>query len=153
DKFGRATSLTELSIILLYRFEFEQARRNAEEALFIFKSLGDKPGQARAATYLGHIQTRTGRKQDAIDSYDKARAILQGSGDFYAEAILYGGVGRTHADLGDFGTALQYFKLALDRYRTLGQRTSEVQALHAIGEFYFRLGDTTNALRYLENTI
>src|SRR5439155_18219643 len=102
---------------------------------------------ARSATILGNIHSRLGREQDALDFFEEARAILQDSGDFFAEAILFSNIARTHSNLGDDSAALQYSKLALDRYRALDHRTGEANALWAIGGYYFRLGNAINAQR------
>jgi CHAT domain-containing protein/Tfp pilus assembly protein PilF len=151
--FGQAMSLVGLSNVWSNRSQLEPAKQSAEEALSIYKALGDKQGQAKTATFLGNIHTRLGLKQDALSFYEQARPLLTDSGDSLAEAFLFASIARTRSDLGDDSTALEYAKLAHERYKALNHRIGQASTLRALGGYYFRVGDTRKAEIHLHDAI
>ena len=71
----------------------EDAVEPIEEALEIFRRVGDRRGEAVTLNRLGLTQARIGDEAGALDSYEAAVAILTELGDSH-------GAGRVLANLG-----------------------------------------------------
>ena len=85
---GLARSLFYLAVIDSDMSRFDTGPIRAEQALSLFQSLENKQGEARTLTLLGHFQLRMGRKQEALNMYERARPLVIDSGDLFMEATL-----------------------------------------------------------------
>jgi tetratricopeptide (TPR) repeat protein len=148
---GQAQSLLYLATVDVDRDEFKLAFEIGQRARSLFTTLGDDLGQAKSAALLGHILSRTGRKQEALDLFEEARSAL--SGDLASEAMLMNSMAHVHADLGDYDSAISFSKRALENYATLGDRVAESFTLEAMGLYYVRAEQFTKAQLVLERAL
>ena len=153
SRLGLARATLDLSAVDFDQLRFGAARDKAQEALALFGAVNDRQGQAKALIYLGHYLSALNRKDEALSRYQEAKPLATGSGDFYTEASLFSGIARTHLDLGNTKAALQFYKLALDANRALGDRIGAAYTLRSIGHCYFAQDDTRQALDSLNQSL
>ena len=89
----RARMLHRQAATLRGQGRLEDAVEPIEEALQIFRRVGDRRGEAVTLNRLGLTQARIGDEAGALDSYEAAVAILTELGDSH-------GAGRVLANLG-----------------------------------------------------
>ena len=65
---------------------YEQAARHQQEAVAIFRDIGDRFGEARALGNLGLARQRQGRYQEAADYHQQALDLFREIGDRHGEA-------------------------------------------------------------------
>jgi CHAT domain-containing protein len=127
----------------------DSALLRGQAAVDLSRSINDKGREAESLITLGNLETRVGRKQEALNSYEKARAIVDLSGDLINEQSLLSGMARTYFDLGDIDTAFRFFKRYLDLSKTLDDKYSVAVAQRGIGQSYLANNDPQNALNHL----
>jgi CHAT domain-containing protein/Flp pilus assembly protein TadD len=78
---GRAATLTVLGVTYRQLGRREDARRAYQEALPIFRSLGDSREQARCLGNLGRLEDAAGHDAAAIDDFDRALGLFRALDD------------------------------------------------------------------------
>jgi len=78
---GRAATLTVLGVTYRQLGRREDARRAYQEALPIFRRLGDSREQARCLGNLGRLEAAAGRDAAAIDDFDRALGLFRALDD------------------------------------------------------------------------
>jgi CHAT domain-containing protein/tetratricopeptide (TPR) repeat protein len=78
---GRAATLTALGVTYRQLGRWEDARRAYQEALPIFRGLGDSREQARCLGNLGRLEVAAGHDAAAIDDFDRALGLFRALDD------------------------------------------------------------------------
>jgi DNA-binding SARP family transcriptional activator len=128
----------------------EQAVGCFEEALAIYREIGDQQGQARAANNVAQACLRLCRFPEALQAARRSLAVQQRAGDRYGEGIALGNLGDACRELGRFDEAIDRLEQALVIFRELSDQHSEADSLSDLGEVYLamgRLGDALSCLR------
>jgi DNA-binding SARP family transcriptional activator len=127
----------------------EQAVGCFEEALTIYREIGDQQGQARAANNVAQACLRLSRFPEALAAARRSLAVQQQAGDRYGEGIALGNLGDACRELGRFDEAIDRLEQALVIFRELGDQHSEADSLSDLGDVYLttgRLGDALSCL-------
>jgi len=128
----------------------EQAVGCFEQALAIYREIGDQQGQARAANNVAQACLRLCRFPEALQAARQSLAVQQQAGDRYGEGIALGNLGDACRELGRFDEAIDRLEQALVIFRELGDQHSEADSLSDLGNVYLtmgRLGDAVSCLR------
>jgi tetratricopeptide (TPR) repeat protein/transcriptional regulator with XRE-family HTH domain len=126
--------------------EHDEARAHLEQALEVYRQLGDESNQAQALFALAAILDRQGRHRDALRQAERALARFQSSGDRVGEANALNNVGWYHARLGEYETALRRCQQALGLQQELGNRRGEACTWDSVGVAYHHLGRHADAI-------
>ncbi len=81
------------------------ARQAYEQALADYQRLDYPAGVAGAYYNLGLVEDDLGRRQEALDHFEKARAAAVGLGDDYLLSLALSSAGAVHRALGDLDQA------------------------------------------------
>jgi len=106
--------------ILLDRYA--DAREALDEALGIFRELGDLRGQALAINYLGVLRYAVGEYRDSEDYLGEALALYRSLGDRHGQAEVICDIGRMTVYLGNYESAISALSQARAMYADLGYR-------------------------------
>src|SRR5262249_51724041 len=117
-----------------------------EEALPIFRDLGDRQSEAHILHYIGSIYIRLGEHQKGLEFSNQALPIFRDLGDRRSEAHILRNIAWLYKRLGDEQKSLEYYKQAMPIFRDLGDRDQEAFVLTTIGLAYNKLGDKQKAL-------
>src|SRR5262245_29818049 len=79
-----------------------------EEALSLWRSVGDQSGEAGTLTSAAQVFNSLGEKQKALSYFRKATALWKEVGDGKGQAIALSGIGAVYYGLGDHRQALDY---------------------------------------------
>lgn len=124
----------------------QSAIKKYQEALSLYRSLGNQDGEANALGKLGEVCFNTGENKGALDYSSQELRLRQTAGDRRGEAhaLLY--LGLVSNDLGQKQHALDYFNQALLLRRSVGDRVEEPNVLNNIGWVYSSMREPKKAL-------
>jgi tetratricopeptide (TPR) repeat protein len=118
-----------------------QAIKKYDEALRLWRSVGERQWQADTLYYLGSIYESQGNRQKAIaEYYTPALALARALHDQAKEGDLLTNIGKALDELGEKQKALGYYEQSLALYRTLKSASGEATTLNNIGKVYDDLG-------------
>lgn len=126
----------------------KQAIDRYEEALAIWRSINDRPGQADALENIGVIHYLLGSPQQALQPLEQALSVRQTIDDPLGKARLLVNLGLVFKMLGESPRAIDYYEKALHLGQELSNREIEALALVNLGSIQFDLGDSDKALDY-----
>ena len=124
-----------------------------EEALSLFRAVGDSGGEAITLTDMGSAYRQSGEKQRALEYYLQSLPRWREAGNQGGEAIALNYIGMLYNDLGKKQEALDYYHQALRRFRAVRGRGGEAEALFNIARYEKERGDLVAARSYSEAVI
>ncbi|MFM6246213.1 MAG: CHAT domain-containing protein, partial [Dolichospermum sp.] len=133
--------------------EKQKALDYYNQALPIYRAVGDRGGEATTLNNIGGVYDALGEKQKALDYYNQALPIRRAVGDRGGEAITLNNIGRVYNALGEKQKALDYYNQALPIRRAVGDRGGEATTLNNIGGVYSALGEKQKALDYYNQAL
>jgi predicted ATPase/class 3 adenylate cyclase len=148
DQQLKATSLNYLGLIQTQISDYEQARRDYQQALDIYRVIGDKGGEAGCANNLGLLEASLGRYQQAEQHYHQALSICHLIGDRLREGISLNTLGQVQTILGNYSLAREQLQHSLTIRQTIGDRRGEAFCLYDLGSLCLAAGQTDEAVSY-----
>jgi tetratricopeptide (TPR) repeat protein len=112
---SEALRLNEQAASLRQEGRYEHALEAGEQALEIFRALGDRRNEALTLNGLGLTQARTGDETGALDSYETAVAFLSELGDTHGTGRVLANLGALHLGQGQDDQARAVWRDALER--------------------------------------
>ena len=117
-----------------------------EQAIALWKVLGDHEQEGRATRALGQIHFRLGEAQKALDYLIRSQELCQKSVNVNCEVAIRNDLSPLYLLLGETDKASEHCTAALNLSRERGDRAGEAQALNNIGEVYYARGNRENAI-------
>jgi tetratricopeptide (TPR) repeat protein len=111
-----ALRLNEQAAVLRSEERLGEALELSEQALAIFRALGDTHGTALTLNGLGLTQSRAGDEAGALDSYEAAVALLTELGDSHGAGRVLANLGALHRGQGHDAQARAAWNDALERF-------------------------------------
>jgi CHAT domain-containing protein/Tfp pilus assembly protein PilF len=145
---GEASTLDNLGRTSSDMGDGKQALDDFNQALLVFRNLGERNGEALVLNDTGPAYAALGQKQKALEAYNQAIALWRELGNRQGEALTLNNIGRLYNDLGEHQTALDYYNQALPIWREVGNQSGEALALSDIGRAYADLGQPAKALDF-----
>ena len=112
---SEAMRLNEQAAGLRQEGTFEQALEVGQQALELFRALGDRRGEALTLNGIGLTQARMGDEAGALDSYEAAVALLTELGDSHGAGRVLANMGALESGQGHDEQARAYLHDALER--------------------------------------
>ncbi len=149
----RAKALNEAGFLAIYHLD-PQAIAMLEEALALFKELGDELGQAISINYLAHTTGILANHERVTTLREEAEALLKGPlEDRRAAAHLHLTVGMMGIVEMDHEEVMVRIEEALALFREVGDVRSCAQCLTIMGIAAVGRGDVGRAARVFEETL
>ncbi|WP_445251512.1 CHAT domain-containing protein [Microcoleus sp. Pol14C6] len=140
----------------LYQQETAEALRGAiskyEQALKLYRSAGDRDGEAVSLNNIGSVYSALGEKQKALEYYSQSLTLYRAVGDRRGEATTLGNIGTVYSYLGEIQKAIEYYSQSLTLYRAVGDG-GEAVTLNNMGSLYSDLGENQKALEYYSQSL
>ncbi|WP_392534355.1 CHAT domain-containing protein [Nostoc sp. C117] len=124
-----------------------------QEALPLYRKIGDRSSEAFTVAHLGKIYSDLGQQEKALDYLNQALLLRRQLGDKTGETITLNNIGSTYSDLGELQKALDYFHQALLINREIGDKTGEARTINNIGNVYLNSGESQKALDYFQQSL
>jgi len=130
-----------------------EAVEYSEQALAIYRELGDLRGESRAATNVasGYFELR--RFGQALEAAQRSLAIQRQARKRYGEGIALELIGCACRELGRYGEAIEHMDSALTIFRELGDRRTEADVLSELGEAYLGSGRVAEGASALSDSL
>jgi DNA-binding SARP family transcriptional activator len=150
DDAAAAETLEHLGVAYWHIDRYTEAADHQERALDLFRSLGNRGGEASALCLLGQTRLFAGRYPQALELLRGAIDISDEINDCRGKAVSMNHVGSVYLLLGRYPEALDHYRQALAAFRLMGDGRYEAATLGDLGVVYARLGRTTEALEHQE---
>jgi DNA-binding SARP family transcriptional activator len=131
----------------------EESVSHFEQALAIYRDLGDLQGESRAATNVANAYFDLSRFGEALEAAQRSLAIQRRAKKRYGEGIALTVIGSACRELGRFSEAIDHLQAALAIFRELGDRMTEADALSDLGEVYLGLNRVEEAIGALSESL
>jgi len=149
DRADQADALISLGNQRWLAADYHGAATALNEALGIYRGLGDRPGHGIALMHLSHLWLSMGDVPAARQAFEAALATFTGLGDRLGETNALRGLGIAAYLSADYVNAGRLLSRALELSRDLGDRPSEANALHGLGIARLLSADYSGAARAL----
>jgi CHAT domain-containing protein len=157
----QALSLLSLGLIYANLGQLQKALEFDNQALPIFRVVGDLNHQAMTLNNIGAVYSALGENTKALEFYNQALLLFRVVGDSpeerrrqrRGEAMTLNNIGAVYSALGENTKALEFYNQALPLRRKVGDRSGESATLDNIGQVYFTLGDHSNALKFYDQAL
>ena len=133
--------------------QYEEALKSTNDALRLFRELGDEANQAQCLNNLGTIRSYMGNFQDALTYYQQAYQIREKLKltDDMAETLH--NLAETNVDLGQYETAVSQFLKAQEIRRNSGDQNGVAVNSSSLGSLFTDQGKFDSALSALEESL
>jgi tetratricopeptide (TPR) repeat protein len=128
-----ATTYHQLGMVADELREYEEARKNYQQALAINVEFGDRYNQAKTYHQLGIVAQKLREYEEARNDYQQALAILVEFGDRYSQASTYLQLGTVALELREYEEARKNYQQALAINVEFGDRYSQHHQSHQLG--------------------
>jgi len=125
---------------------YRQAIDLYNQAIFTYRSIGSRGGEAAALGNLGLCHYRLGDYGKAVDLLSQSLTICRGIGSRGGEAAALCNLGLCHYRLGDYAKALDLYSQDLAISRDTSNRHAEGLTLGNLGLVYLDLGNYDHAI-------
>jgi len=129
----RAKALNVLSYILLFQQDYERAMGALEEAVVLYKELGDGSGAAFALANLGYAALHGGYRERVPAFVEDAETLMAEDLDGHTRAFLRMIVATAAVGEGDLDSAVAQFEEGLALSRELGDLRNTSMSLFNLG--------------------
>jgi hypothetical protein len=127
-----------------------------QQALSIFREVGNRRREAHMLTHIGWIYNRLGDYQKALDHLGQALPICRMVGDRRGEATAHQGLGRVYGEWGagrDFDKSIEHYRQALAIQRAIKSPQDEAQSLLGMARVELERGILTEARESVETAL
>lgn len=147
------TSLHLMAVAYRMLSKPQEVLRNEQEALRIWRSIGQKRGLGFSLNEIARAEVSLGNEKEALANFQEALAVRREIGDRQ-------GLGDTLIDLGNFhenrdehDEALKLYKEALELEREIGNEGLQATCLNNIGTAYSEKGQYEDSLTYYQQAL
>lgn len=137
ERRGLALVLDLSASTLKAQGELRSARRLFEEALTIYREIGDRFSEAGVLCNLWEVAPDL----DLGELNRRALALYEELGATYSTATVEYNLGVDYHYRGDLDLALHHYQAALDRYQAMGAVTDAVETRTMIAEIHYLRGE------------
>jgi len=149
----KASSLHFMAVAYDMLNKPDESLRNEQEALTIWRSIGQKRGLALSLNQMASAQAALGKSKDALASYQEALELRREIGDRRGLGDTLIDLANFYDDHGDHDQALKMYKEALQIERDLGDESLQAICLNNIGSSYSDKGQYEDALTYFQQAL
>ncbi len=121
--------------------EYAAARGRYEEALPLYRTIGDRVGEANCIKGLGDVHRLLAEYAAARGRYEEALPLYRTIGDRVGEANCIQALGDLYVRLAEYVAAQGRYEEALLLYRTIGARMGEASCIKGLGDVHLVLSE------------
>jgi tetratricopeptide (TPR) repeat protein len=116
--------------------QWEESRRQFNEALLAFDKIGDLFGRSSALAYIGDTNMRLGNYQRALAIYQQGLELKQRIGDVGGQAATLSNIGATYKSLKQYDEALKFYNRSIKEYQKMEDKAGETKLLREIDNIH-----------------
>ena len=123
----------------------KRAEECFQKALPLTESASDAAGRLKVLSSLGELYLRQDRPKEALEILQKGQNQAEKLGLPREQSLLFAGIARSEAALGDPRAARANFQAAVEVATRISNKDAEASALLRYGDFEYRNGDVVRA--------
>jgi CHAT domain-containing protein/Tfp pilus assembly protein PilF len=150
---NEAVRLNKLGLRQLDTGQVQAALQTFEQALSIFKAIGNRKSEETVLNNIGEAYRSLGQYPQALKYFEQALVIAKQVGDNAGVGTIFNNMGLVYDNLGQYPQALKYFEQAVVIYKKVGDKVGEGTTLNNIGNVYRSLGQNPLALKYYDQAL
>jgi DNA-binding CsgD family transcriptional regulator/tetratricopeptide (TPR) repeat protein len=139
----RVAILSEYTAECYYVDDQNAALHAAEQALTLYRRLGDHRGEGAMLRWISRVHWWSGEREAALGSGEQAVAVLESIPPSSALAMAYSNLAQLHMLAHEAEPAVAWARKAIDTARAVGDPGAEAHALNNLGSARIRTGDET----------
>ncbi len=152
-KLGKADALYHKSHLERIKSNYDVSSEKAQQALEIYKSIGNKKGISYSLNSIGIIHYVRGNTSKAIEYYQKSAEIDEERNDQDGIAGSLNNIGNIYADEGDYEKAISYYTRAKDIKQKTNDNIGVARAYLNIGTIYAEQSNLPSALEQFNKAL
>ena len=133
--------------------QFQAALQSLEQALVIYREIGDRAGEGKALVGTGTVHDSLGQYPQALEQLQQALVIFREAGNHSGKGTILNNIGTVYRNLGQYPQALEQLQQALVISREVGDRVGEGAILNNIGEVYCNLRQYPLTMNYYQQAL
>lgn len=151
---GKADALTLLGTVLHRSLDrLEEARDAYEEAVTIYRKLGEVSRLRKLLMNLAGLRWRTGDAERSAQDYKEALDLARGRDEAAHEAAALASLSVVYRDLDLLRESVRYGKEAIELLQNLDDPQAEAYVLSSLADTHVRLGNYPSALSRLKRSL
>jgi len=144
----KAATLHAMAVAYRMLNQPQDGLRNDEDALAIWRSIGQKRGIAASLNEIARIEVSLGKNKEALANFQEALQIRRDIGDKRGLGDTLIDLGNFYDDRGDHDQSLKMYKESLQIERDIGNESLQAACLNNIAAVYFVKGEYEDARTY-----
>jgi tetratricopeptide (TPR) repeat protein len=149
DPAARAAGLQNMASVLLWEGEADRAQTMLDEALTLFRAVGDRLGEANVLKATGDVLSFLDQRDEALARYEEALTLFRAVGDRLGEANTLLSMAGMETDP---EAGRDRFEQALALYRAIGDVYSVARGLYYYALYLRDHGQDADAIPLLEQS-
>jgi serine/threonine protein kinase/tetratricopeptide (TPR) repeat protein len=149
----KATSLHLMAVAYRMLSKPQEVVRNEQEAIPIWRHIGQKRGLAFSLNEMARVQASLGNTKDAVADFQEALQIRRDIGDKRGLGDTLLDMGNFSNGRGDYDQALKMYKEALELERDIGNESLQATCLNNIGVVYSEKNQSEDAFTYFQQVL
>ncbi|MCI0711898.1 MAG: tetratricopeptide repeat protein, partial [Chloroflexi bacterium] len=142
-----ADAKSHLGMLLRNQGDYGAALKASQEALAIYKELGNLKGQMYSIGSIGSVHWRQANYNQALECYDTHYDMAIEINDLEGAMVAQGSTAGVYMQIGEHELALQNFEQALDLAHQINDQGRIGKITGNMGLVYQLMGDYENAMR------
>ena len=148
-----APLLSNVGLVYAELGQGQKAIECFQESLKLYRSRGDRGGEALNFNNAGLLYYKVGLFDSALENFARALSLTRAVRYKYGEGVVLGNIGKVHLAKGERHKALAFFNRALALSREIKDRSGEGVNLATIGEVLAQSGETGKDLDYFTQAL
>ncbi|MFB2933661.1 tetratricopeptide repeat protein, partial [Aerosakkonemataceae cyanobacterium BLCC-F154] len=153
ERQAEADRLYQLAEQQYRQSQFREALGNFEQALVIYREIGNKAEEAPTLHNIALVYDNLGQHRKALELFSQALAISKEVGDKVGEGTTLVSIGLVYDNLGQHRKALELFSQALAIFTEVGDKAGEGTTLQNIGNVYNYLAEYPKAIDFYQQAL
>ncbi len=146
-------TLNNLGLVFTEMGSFERALQYLDRALALRQSLNDKAGMASTYSNIALVKKNMGELDQALDYYAQCLVLGKEIMDKQLISVSHYNIGDIQVQNRKFHEAISSFEAALKHDEEMGDVVGISYDLLGLGNAYFSMGNTSNALKFTQQAL
>ena len=150
---GKAMAADNLGLLLLNKYDYENAMKYFVESLSIRNTLNDEKGVATSKNHIGQVFFLQEDMDSALKNLTDALQIRNKITDFEGAAETHENLGHVYLHNKTYGKAREHFGQAMELRVEMEQLPEAAQLASQMGKIASDMGDSDSALAYYNQSL
>ncbi len=153
DKAGTARAHAQIAVCYLAQSSLPEATEKYEQALQLWRDLGDAREQAGTLIMLGFVEVRRGEWLRAISFFTQAQDLIKENDEPFYSGQIASGLAYIFNETGRPESGLVHYQRALDYFLRTEDEHDNTRSVFMLGYTHYLLGHYPEALSHFQQAL